>query len=448
MKIKFLNSMALHLSGSGRSPYSFFYQGSINLVVGKIIHMYKFVLIFSYFWLVFILSFISEDGYVYATEEQGKQDNPPKTLLKRSVSCTERCHVNYMAYENEFKVSNKPEIFRHKTHSYEQDMECVSCHDSSEVNTEGHGKLTIENENCLKCHHVELKESECKRCHQGIDENPMKYKKERFIHGFTVESDVDCGLCHVNDPNASLKDEEINCVKCHHTTPELDCVKCHKDDIEQYFNTDPQKKDSLSWTVSFKHSQHPEQDLSCKECHSISHENDAGIVEYNLNCSKCHHGSEEKAGCIECHKDPLAYLKGEIGVKEVTPVPDMMSRAVKCEDCHKYNHEKLKFGGVKEYCIECHNEDYGKLYNAWTDTIKIRLKDFNFRVQSLFEDSDILYISKSDIEGDKNGEIGWQSDNNKLINEIDKTVDLITKYGIHNFNLTRKLLDYVEERIK
>ena len=25
----------------------------------------------------------------------------------------------------------------------------------------------------------------------------------------------------------TLKDEEINCVKCHHTTPDLDCAKCH-----------------------------------------------------------------------------------------------------------------------------------------------------------------------------------------------------------------------------
>jgi hypothetical protein len=395
-----------------------------------------------------VLSLISEDEYIYAIEEHSKQEKAPIAFFEKSESCTDRCHVNFMAYENKFEVSNEKEIFRHKTHSYEQDMECISCHDKSEVNTEAHGKLTIGKENCLKCHHVELKEFECKRCHWDIDENPMKYKEEKFVHGFTVESDVDCGLCHVKDPNASLINEEINCVKCHHTTPELDCVPCHWDDIPQRLNTDSQGMNSLSWTVPFSHSQHPEQDLPCKKCHSISLENDAGIVEYNLNCSKCHHVSEEKAGCIECHKEPLAYLKGESGVKKITPMPDTMSRAVKCEDCHKYNGEKSKFMGVEEHCIECHNEDYGKLYNAWTDTIKSRLRNFNLRMQSLVEDSDIFYISGSGIDGDKNGKIDGQSDNNKLINEIDETINLITKYGTHNFNLTRILLDALEEKIK
>ncbi|MCP4269679.1 MAG: hypothetical protein GY777_29595 [Candidatus Brocadiaceae bacterium] len=394
------------------------------------------------------MSFLSRGDNVCSIERYDKQEKASIVLLKKPESCTERCHVNYMAYENKFEVSHVTEIFKHKTHSYEQDMECISCHDNSEVNTEGHGRLIIEKENCLKCHHVELNEFECKECHLGIDENPMKYKEEEFIHGFTVESDVDCGLCHVKDPNASLKNEEINCVKCHHTTPDLDCVKCHSDDIDQYFNTDPQKKDRLSWTVSFKHSQHPEQNLSCKECHLISHENDAGIVKYNLNCSKCHHGPEEKAGCIECHKEPLVYLKGEIGVKKITPMPDMMSRAVKCEDCHRYNGEKLKFMEVEERCIECHNEDYGKLYNAWTDTIKNRLRNINFRVQSFVEDSDFSYVSESDIDREQNGEIVEPLDHNKLINEIDDTVDLITKYGKHNFNLTRMLMDGLEERIK
>jgi len=353
-----------------------------------------------------------------------------------------------MAYENKFEVTQRAEIFRHKTHSFEQNLDCTSCHDNSKVNTEGHGKLTIKKENCLKCHHVELKESECKRCHLNIDENSMKYKEEKFIHGFTVESDVDCGLCHVNDSDASLKNEEINCIKCHHTTPDLDCVNCHKNDLNEYHNTGLERKDSLSWTVSFKHSQHPEQKLSCKECHSISHENGSGIIEYNLNCSKCHHDSEERTGCIACHKEPLAYVRGEIGEEEITPIPDMMSRAVKCEDCHRYDDEKLKFRGVEEYCIECHNGDYGKLYNAWTKTIKERLEKFNRRVQNLVEDSNVDFLKESSIDENNDVEAGGESGLDTFINETGVTVDLITKYGIHNFNLTRAILDRLDEKIK
>ncbi len=214
-------------------------------------------------------------------------------------------------------------------------------------------------------------------------------------------------------------------------SPEF-CTGCHEDVIDRYFNADTQRKDSLSWAVSFNHSQHPKQDMSCKECHPISHEHDAGIVEYNLNCSKCHHVSGERAECVECHKEPSEYLKGNTGVEGITPVPDIMSRAVKCEDCHKYDYASLKFKGVEEYCIECHNSDYGKLYNAWTKTIKERLREFNFRVQSLDEESGLLYENESDVEMEKTA----------------KTVDLIIKYGTHNFNLTRMLLDNLEEKIE
>ncbi len=420
------------------------------MIEKRMIHMYKFVLIVSCIWITFILAFASEGEYVYAIEEQSKLEKALEVLLRTSESCTERCHVNYMAYENKFEATRRAEIFRHKTHSFEQNLECTSCHDNSEVNTKKHGKLTIKKDNCLKCHHVELKESECKRCHNSIDENPMEYKEEKFIHGFTVKDDVDCELCHIKDPNASLKNEEINCVKCHHTTPDLSCAKCHKDDVGQHLDTVPEKRSSLSWTVSFRHSQHPEKKLSCKECHSVSHENDAGIAEYNLNCSKCHHVSKqkEKIECAECHKEPLAYLRGEMEIKEIAPIPDMMSRAVKCEDCHKYNDEKLKFRGVEEYCIECHNEDYGKLYNAWIRTIEDRLEKFNRRVQNLVEGSDVALLNESNIDVELNEEAGGLSNLETFLEKTGNTIDLITKYGTHNFNLTRTILDHLEEKIK
>ncbi|MBZ0108355.1 MAG: hypothetical protein K8F52_06775 [Candidatus Scalindua rubra] len=396
--------------------------------------------------LIFYLG--ASSGYAKETISKTEPVQVSKVSAKKTDSCTVRCHVNYMAYENKFEVTQRSEIFRHKTHSFEQNLDCTSCHDSSEVNTEGHGKLTIKKENCLECHHVKLKESECKRCHQNIDENPMKYKEEKFIHGFTVESDVDCGLCHVKDPNASLKNEEINCVKCHHTTPDLDCAKCHKNDLDKYHDTVSEKVDSLSWSVSFRHSQHPEQYLSCKECHSISREVDSGIVEYSQNCSKCHHTSEEPSGCTKCHMEPNEFLQGRAGIDGVALLPDMMSRAIKCEDCHRYNDEKLKFRGVEERCVTCHNEDYGKLYSAWTKTIEKRLEKFNSRVQNLVENSNVDFLKKTNIDDDKDVDTGEGLDIDTFINETGVTVDLITKYGTHNFNLTRAILDRLEEKVK
>ena len=37
---------------------------------------------------------------------------------------------------------------------------------------------------------------------------------------------------------------------------------------------------------------------------------------------------------------------------------------------------------------------------------------------------------------------------NSFLENTGVTVDLITKYGTHNFNLTRAILDRLEEKIK
>ncbi|MBC8551356.1 MAG: hypothetical protein H8D23_17050 [Candidatus Brocadiales bacterium] len=408
--------------------------------------MCKIVSGVSLFIAMLLFAFSYEGNSASAKEASGKSECVQGSVISRKKvdSCTVRCHVNYMAYENKYDAIGKVEVFRHSSHSFEQDLDCTSCHDNSEVNTEGHGKLTIKKENCLECHHVDLKESECKRCHLEIDENSMKYKESEFVHGFTVESDVDCGLCHVKDSNASLKNEEINCVKCHHTTPDLDCVKCHENDLGRYHDAVSEKADSLSWSISFQHSQHPEQELACKECHSISHELESGIDEYKQNCSKCHHISMEKSGCFECHKEPSGFLMGTTVLNDAGSVPDMMSKVVKCEDCHKYNKNSMKFKGVEEYCVECHNRDYGKLYNAWTKTIEDRLEGFKIRVQLLVENG----MKITDKDTDKEVKKEEQIDMGIFLEKTGKAVDLITRYGTHNFNLTMSVLDNLEEGLE
>jgi hypothetical protein len=410
--------------------------------------MCKIVLNISLFGVLFLLLFFSEGLSIYATEALHKTEHvsESKQSIKSIDSCTERCHVNYMAYENKFESSKRMELFRHKTHSIKQGLDCKSCHDEIEVNTEGHGELIIERKDCLKCHHVESEDYECKGCHIGIDENPMRYDNERFLHGFTVDSSVDCGLCHIKNPNASLVDK-INCVKCHHTTPDLDCIKCHESDISNSLNTDTERSRSLLWTVPFDHLQHPEQDVSCMKCHLISHENDVGIVEYNLNCSKCHHVAEEDTDCIKCHKEPLVYLRGEIEIEGITSIPDMMSRALKCEDCHKLDEKELKFKGVREYCIECHNNNYGKLHDAWRNTIVGKVKKLNSRLLSFCEEYQFPYTKEPNMKGNEDEKGVFQSDLYTFLEMTSKLVDSITKYGMHNFSLTRLLLDYLEQKI-
>jgi len=56
----------------------------------------------------------------------------------------------------------------------------------------------------------------------------------------------------------------------------------------------------------------------------------------------------------------------------------------------------------------------------------------NLRVQSLDQESGLLYENEPDVDMEKTA----------------KAVDLIIKYGTHNFNLTRMLLDNLEEKIE
>src|SRR3989304_7930445 len=113
--------------------------------------MRKTVLSISLFVTLFLLSLLSEGRNASATEILGEIGHAPsKMLTKKTDSCTERCHVNYMAYENKFKSLKKDEIFKHRSHSFKQDMDCISCHDDSEVNTEGHCKISNQNKKSSK----------------------------------------------------------------------------------------------------------------------------------------------------------------------------------------------------------------------------------------------------------------------------------------------------------
>ena len=358
------------------------------LILFKLFKYIRYLVVVLFF---LVACFESESAYASKASSNPKHASNPATLRKSMDSCTKRCHVNYMAYENDYELPKGVKNFRHKTHSTEQNLDCSDCHKDIEVNTKGHGKLTTEQNDCLKCHHI---------------------------------------------------------------TPDLDCVKCHEKDINESFNTDPQREKGLSWTVSFDHSQHPEEDLACKKCHEISRENDVGVVDYNLNCSKCHHVTEEVMGCAECHRESLAYLKGEIEVEGIGPLPDTMSRAVKCEACHKYDEESLKFTGIKEYCVECHNNNYGKLYDAWRNTIRNEVRKINYRLLFLFEESQFSYtdvIEEANVNGNEDEEnkdekMASLSASDAFLEKTSRLADLITKYGMHNFNLTKSLLDHIKDK--
>ncbi|MBI5125705.1 MAG: hypothetical protein HZA70_05675 [Planctomycetes bacterium] len=337
-------------------------------------------------------------------DEQGAGRLDSLFLGLKDASCTDRCHVNSLSYRNDFEG----EVFQHATHPPTRGwgLHCADCHEDKEVNREGHGRLTIGKKECLDCHHVDNRNENCARCHKDIDTRPMEYKGEHFVHGFNVKSDINCKECHLIDPKSSMK-EGINCNKCHHTGPRMACTGCHEKSLTKVYYPRPADMNYLGWTAGFLHSQHPEAKLSCRECHPPREDRAKGVGEYQAHCGQCHHkkkpalhrpfaplqggsgagpaldpesalgGEGEGADCQKCHQVVFQFFNGEPPVGGIKPLPDKMSRVVKCEDCHKLLEGGGGFSGVGEECARCHNKHYAELLEAqrgvvlsWVDRLR------------------------------------------------------------------------------
>lgn len=365
----------------------------------------------------------------------------------RDASCTGRCHVNNFSYRNDIEG----EVFQHATHSPIQHvpggpwvndpvvdqpssagLHCVDCHEDTKVNQEGHGRLTIGKEDCLRCHHVDNKEDSCTRCHTDIDARPMEYQGEPFVHGFTADSDINCRECHLADPESSMK-EDINCNKCHHTGPGINCLGCHEKSLTTAYYPRPVEINHLGWTGAFLHTQHPQARLSCQECHPPREDRAKGLGEYQAHCGQCHH--KDKSDCQKCHQAVSHFFKGEPLLKGVNPIPDKMSKVLKCEDCHKFLEGGKGFSEVSEECARCHNGHYAELLESqrgvvlkWID--KLRRSQTPSPLPLLWR------------EGDSNIYEGIYGE--ETVSEPG-LLEIVEHYGLHNFSYSKRILSFLEK---
>ena len=166
----------------------------------------------------------------------------------------------------------------------------------------------------------------------------------------------------------------------------------------------------------FRHNTHsPKQGLECSQCHNndaINTKTHGSLVIQNKDCKTCHHKETNNEDCLKCHADVRDYMNGSI--QNVTKkIPDWMFKAVSCKDCHKPGLDGSSFKAVREYCIECHNLDYGLLYDTWKETLDDRIKRLH---------------------------------TDKMISiEIQNTLRIVQSYGIHNFRLSQILLKSIEQ---
>ncbi|MEK6622136.1 MAG: multiheme c-type cytochrome, partial [Planctomycetota bacterium] len=114
--------------------------------------------------------------------------------------------------------------------------------------------------------------------------------------------------------------------------------------------------------------------------------------------------------CLKCHAVVKDYRDGIVKNSSVRKKLDWMSRSVSCTDCHKVDAKSNAFMPVRDFCVECHNSDYGLLYDAWKD----------------------LFQKKS-------GQAANDGTNAPFY------LKQIQKYGVHNFRLSKTLLRTPDE---
>ncbi|MCF6154259.1 MAG: hypothetical protein E3K36_03185 [Candidatus Brocadia sp.] len=128
-------------------------------------------------------------------------------------SCVDRCHVNYVTYQTMYGA----EFFRHRVHSPKQGMDCNLCHENYVADTKPHGNLIIQNKDCVTCHHKEVRNAECLKCHAGIKDY-MDGCIQDMITDVPdwMSKNVSCNDCHKLELDGSaFKPVRGSCVECH-----------------------------------------------------------------------------------------------------------------------------------------------------------------------------------------------------------------------------------------
>lgn len=263
----------------------------------------------TYLQLIFYTGIILLQPLVWGDDTYGTK---PDTASFSTGSCADRCHVNYMAYQTVYQG----EIFRHKTHSPNQGLECSQCHNNDAVHTKTHGRLIIQNKDCWVCHH--------------------KRMDTLIVNSLPSES------------NENIYNSSIPL-----SSPLL------RGDLE-----------------GFKRGKK----------------------------------SPDEGDCLKCHADVRDYINGSMQ-NMVPKLPDWMSETVLCVDCHKPALDGFSFKAVREYCVECHNNDYGLLYDAWKKTLDSKIKQL------------------------------YENDRNTI--PMQNLLKLVQSYGMHNIRLSQKFLQLI-----
>jgi nitrate/TMAO reductase-like tetraheme cytochrome c subunit len=210
------------------------------------------------------------------------------------------------------------------------------------------------------------------------------------------------------------------------------CVECVEDGAPIPFGT-----------VNFPHDVHIEDEgLDCEECHTPRSEHGQTVLK---NCNECHHGSGlGSVSCVDCHSENSNLYIG-IGAWDefgnvVSGESNEMAGYVTCEECHVQivDEETHTIDGVKETCVECHDESYVSMVDeciAEAETLNIAEMTELLRSTQ----QTVLHMIRA-------GQYTYDAQD--LLNYADRNLKLVTKGNPHhNIPFSRDLLSRVKDLV-
>lgn len=222
----------------------------------------------------------------------------------------------------------------------------------------------------------------------------------------------------------------------------------------------------------FRHRTHsPNHGLECNVCHrdyDANTETHGSLIIQNKDCVTCHHKDATDEDCLKCHAEVKEYMDGCIQ-NMITKMPDWMSNAVSCKECHKLEMDGSSFKTVRDNCVECHSSGYGALFDSWKKMLDCEIEKYcentrtmhnvesrnqtpNLTTSMLTEQinttAEFLFkifppFKRGEAEGVKN-----LPKKRSLQLDVTNRLDLlrfVQSYGMHNILLSQMLLRSIDD---
>ena len=214
----------------------------------------------------------------------------------------------------------------------------------------------------------------------------------------------------------------------------------------------------------------PKQGMECSLCHK-NYVDDTkphgSLIIQNKDCITCHHKEVSNEDCLKCHAEVKEYMDGCVQ-NMVTKMPDWMSQAVSCKECHKLEMDGSSFKAVRDNCIECHSSGYGVLLDSWKAMIDSEIKEYcetesnihmenrnqtpNLTTATLTKQinatAEFLQKISPPLKTREVEEIQYVQKKRSLQLDITNRLDLlrfVRSYGMHNILLSQMLLKSINE---